>query len=445
LADPNFIPPALRYDANTAANASMNQIPPSLRGDPDTIERESRNFIPESLRTEADKRMAMDRIAAIEQGAQPKPRQMGLSSAPMTNEERIAGFKAALEGKTPTTKPSESAPAVAPAVAPAPAGIKPAAPAAAPAPSGIKVAAPGQGNINPAPSDKIMPTAGIKIPGLEEPAADPYSKMSIEEIAAKKLAFLGPDVRKEERAGLMAERASAKDEARRAQSLRMAEFFAAWGSTPGSTINAGLTALKAKLPDIITDSREEAKIRRAINKDIAALDRADRLEKSGAWDEAAKIKQDQSKNAYNVWGKKIDFASARMSDASRIEAAKIGAESRVEAAGSRANSGGFKTVQDAENALDKHLTEGNKIGSQYSTDKAIVKARKADYEAGKLDPDKKRTYEDSLANVTKFQNREKELRDNVEFFKKNKGMTTTSSGSSSGSSGVDLNSFWSQK
>jgi soluble cytochrome b562 len=225
----------------------------------------------------------------------------------------------------------------------------------------------------------------------------------------------------------------------------MAEFFAAWGSTPGSTINAGLTALKAKLPDIINDSREEAKIRRAINKDIAALDKADRLEKSGAWDEAAKIKQDQSKNAYNVWGKKVDYLSARESDASRIKAAQIGAESRVEAAGSRASGGGFKTVQDAENALDKHIAEGNKIGSQYSTDKAIVKARKADYEAGKLDADKKKRYEDSLREVQKFETREKELRDNVNFFKQNKGMTTTSSGSSSGSSGVDLNSFWSQK
>ena len=197
-------------------------------------------------------------------------------------------------------------------------------------PSGIKEAAPADNkNFSIKPNTSIVPNiGGIKGPtnlpaGLEEPSADPYSKMSIEEIAAKKLAFLGGDVRKEERAGLMAERASAKDEARRAQSLRMAEFFAAWGSTPGSTINAGLSALKTKLPDIITDSREEAKIRRAINKDIAALDKADRLEKSGAWDEAAKIKQDQAKNAYNVWGKKIDYLSARESDQSRITAAQI--------------------------------------------------------------------------------------------------------------------------
>jgi hypothetical protein len=426
------------------------------------------NEIPENLRYDPEK------IATQDQLIKDVGSQLNRTPAPVLTKDaggqgitedvlrRIANRDfSGIAGVTPNTT-AAPAPAAAPKeLPPPPANVKvdekgradaakqgpnvAAAPAAAPAPAGIKVAAPGQGNISPAPSDKIMPTAGIKIPGLEEPAADPYSKMSIEEIAAKKLAFLGGDVRKEERAGLMAERANAKDEARRAQSLRMAEFFAAWGSTPGSTITAGLTALKNKLPDIITDSREEAKIRRAINKDIAALDKADRLEKSGAWDEAAKIKQDQSKNAYNVWGKKVDFASARMSDDAKIRAAQIGAESRVEAAGSRASGGGFKTIQEAENALDKHLKEGNEVGKTYSTSKAIVKARKADYEAGKLDDDKKRRYEDSLREVEKFESREKELRDNVEFFKKNKGMPTTSSGSSSGSSGVDLNSFWSQK
>jgi hypothetical protein len=235
---------------------------------------------------------------------------------------------------TATAKPTEAAPA--PVVKPveaAPADTKKGSDTGA----GIKTAAPSTG-IGIKPNTGIVPNiGGIKGPtnlpaGLEEPSADPYAKMSIDEIAAKKLAFLGGDVRKEERAGLMAERASAKDEARRAQSMRMAEFFAAWGSTPGSTITAGLTALKTKLPDIITDGREEAKIRRAINKDIAALDKADRLEKSGAWDEAAKIKQDQAKNAYNLWGKKVDYLSARESDQTRanatIRAAEIGREGR---------------------------------------------------------------------------------------------------------------------
>jgi hypothetical protein len=366
-----------------------------------------------------------------------------LPNAPSSLEK---GIKAAKQPKSEVATPelveippttTTAAPAVAPAPATPPAGIKAAAPVSAPAAPVVPAAAP----------------VGAKTPGssiatefgLQRPAEDPYEKMSISEVAKEKLAFLGPDVRKEERAGLMAERANAKDEARRAQSLRFAEFFADWGSRPGSTIAAGLTALREKVPSLVTDARKEAEIRRAINKDIAGLDKADRLEKAGAWDEAAKLKNNLGKDGRKTYGDELNFLSARLSDKSREKVAAIGAESRVEAAGSRASGGGFKTVQDAENALDKHLAEGNKIGSQYSTDKAIVKARKADYEAGKLDADKKKRYEDSLREVQKFETREKELRDNVEFFKKNKGMTTASSGSSSGSSGVDLNSFWSQK
>ena len=80
---------------------------------------------------------------------------------------------------------------------------------------------------------------------------------------------------------LMAERANAKDEARRTTALRMAEFFGAWGSTPGNTIVAGLNAIKNKMPDFVTDIKEESKMRRQIDKDIAELDKLDRDEKNG--------------------------------------------------------------------------------------------------------------------------------------------------------------------
>jgi hypothetical protein len=229
--------------------------------------------------------------------------------------------------KVDSNKPTEAAPVKADAPTAKPSAAKP---AAAPAlnPTSIVAAKP------------ASPTAGTKTPGgsiaaeygLERPADDPYEKMSISEIAKEKLAFLGPDVRKEERAGLMAERANAKDEARRAQSLRFAEFFADWGSRPGSTIAAGLTALKEKIPSIVTDSREEAKIRRAINKDIAGLDKADRLEKAGAWDEAAKLKNELGKNGRKNYGDELNFLSARLSDQSRassaIKVAEIGREGR---------------------------------------------------------------------------------------------------------------------
>ena len=265
-----------------------------------------------------------------------------------------------LSAPPPTVSTAAPAPAApAPAPAPAPAGIKAAAPAAPAVAPNVKAAPP------------VAP--GSLPANLEEPAADPYAKMSIEEIAAKKLGFLGGDVRKEERAGLMAERANAREEARRAQSLRMAEFFAAWGSTPGSTITAGLNALKSKLPDIITDSREEAKVRRAINKDIAELDKADRLEKSGAWDEAAKIKQNQSKDAYNVWGKKVDFFSNRMSDETKIRAAQIGADART-------------TGKDDTATLQGRLNSANDNVRKWESDNSSL-IRRANRANPKNDPD----------------------------------------------------------
>jgi hypothetical protein len=322
----------------------------------------------------------------------------------------------------------DSKPAVA---APAPAGIKPAAvPGAAPA---------------VATTDAKTPGSSIAAEfGLQRPAEDPYAKMSTSEIAKEKLAFLGGDVRKEERAGLMAERANAKDEARRTSYLRMAEFFAAWGSTPGSTIVAGLKALQEKVPGIVADARKEAEIRRAINKDIAGLDKVDRLEKAGAWDKAAELKSKLSQNGQKTYGQELAFLSARLTDRSKEKIAATAAASRVDAAGSK-GSGGYKTIQEAENALSKHFKDNNEPGSTYLGAKTNVVNRKADYEAGKLDEKAKARYEDSLEKVKEYETRQKELKANVEFFKKNKGMTTASLDSSSESSGVDLNSYWNKK
>jgi hypothetical protein len=183
-----------------------------------------------------------------------------------------------------------------------------------------------------APSNKIMPTAEVKggnAPFGLEPPVDPDAGKTIEQLIAQKTAYMGPNAGAEQnRANLMAERANSKDEARRAQSLRMAEFFGAWGSTPGNTIVAGLNALKNKIPDFISDMKEESKIRKAIDKDIAELDKIDRLEKAGNFDDAAKRKDKLSKEAYDVWGKKIDYLSARESDKSRERAASISASAR---------------------------------------------------------------------------------------------------------------------
>jgi hypothetical protein len=248
------------------------------------------------------------------------------------------------------------------------------------------------------PAAPAAPT-GTKIPpgssiaaeyGLQRPADSPYEKMSISEIAKEKLAFLGPDVRKEERAGLMAERANAKDEARRAQSLRFAEFFADWGSRPGSTIAAGLAALKEKVPSIVSDSRKEAEIRRAINKDIAGLDKADRLEKAGAWDEAAKLKNELGKDGRINYGNELNFLSARLSDKSRERVAQIGQTGKEGATNT-------KDLRFYETEIGKLDTKYNELtagkDTPYVRDQNYINRNKGKAEKGELSDTQKRIYD----------------------------------------------------
>jgi hypothetical protein len=319
------------------------------------------------------------------------------------------------------TKPEEVTPELvelsAPTSAvPAPAGIKPEAkpetkPEAKPeGKAGIKAAAPAAAPVVPAAAPVGDKTLGNSIAaefGLQRPAEDPQAKMSIEEIAAKKLAFLGPDVRKEERAGLMAERASAKDEARRTMSLRMAEFFADWGSRPGSAIVAGLNALKEKVPSIISDSRKEAEIRRAINKDIAGLDKADRLEKAGAWDKAAELKSKLSETGLNTYGKELTFLSARLSDKSRERVAQIGQTGKEGATNNR----DLRFYETELGKLDKQYTELTAgKNSDYIVNKNIITNAKNKIEKGDASPALKARYDAAVEQNAKIDNEYKTKR-----------------------------------
>ena len=153
---------------------------------------------------------------------------------------------------------------------------------------------------------------------------DPDAGKTIAQIAAEKAAYLGPNVGAQEaRAKLMSERANAADEARRASALRMAEFFGAWGSTPGNTIVAGLNALKNKVPDLISDMKEETKIRRQIDKDISEIEKIERLEKAGNYDEAAKRKSELGKNALQKYGYDVKAYSDAQQTSAYLKAAQI--------------------------------------------------------------------------------------------------------------------------
>ena len=129
-----------------------------------------------------------------------------------------------------------------------------------------------------------------------------------------------------QRAEMMAERANLGEEKERQKYLRMAEFFASWGSTPGPVLVAGLNAMQKTVPNIISDEKEQKKARREIDKSIADLDNATRLETRGEVDAAMalKLKAAEDMKALNV--KFIDYQSRRESDQSSAAASKYSAD-----------------------------------------------------------------------------------------------------------------------
>ena len=174
-----------------------------------------------------------------------------------------------------------------PAVAPVPAPAPVVAPAPVATPAGILQADP-----------RMMPAMPVEKTQeeLEKGAEARVKAANIDQNSA------------EARKSLMAERANAADEARRVTNLRMAEFFGAWGSTPGNTIVAGLNALKNKIPDFVTDIREATKIRKGIDKDIADLDKLDREEKKGIKKDYFAEQQKIADRAEKSWGTKYNGA-----------------------------------------------------------------------------------------------------------------------------------------
>jgi hypothetical protein len=148
----------------------------------------------------------------------------------------------------------------------------------------------GAGLVPKAPAQPAAPPTGINtlqtaLDQYKTKSERPLSELMAEKQAAyKELGVGAPGV--EQRTKLMAERANAEDEANRNRWMRAAQFFSKWGSTPGATLVAGMTAVRDSVPDMINDAKEAKKVRMEIDKTIAGLDEATRLEKKGLVDEA---------------------------------------------------------------------------------------------------------------------------------------------------------------
>jgi hypothetical protein len=277
--------------------------------------------------------------------------------AALTNPSAITAVPTA--GPAPVTRPAPAAP---PVVAQTPPVAAPtAAPVARPpAPAGIK-GAPAYPGLEPIPDTPehiaYRRQAEAANANANKTVAQYLADVKAEQVAAG----LEPENTgmKDYRARIMAERANLDDEAKRQKNLRIAEFFASWGSTPGATLVAGMTALKKTIPNLIEDEKERKKALREADKIIYDLDQAVRLEKKGDINAAAdrkqnaakiaepynatlaRLAQDKNRDALTAQGNEATFLSdtyranltaetSRASTAAQIAANKEAAEARKE-------------------------------------------------------------------------------------------------------------------
>jgi hypothetical protein len=181
----------------------------------------------------------------------------------------------------------------------------------------------------------------------------------LKEIQAEREAMgVGDNKAREElRSQQMAERANMKDEQERQRHMRLAEFFASWGSTPGPVLVAGMNALKQSIPGIVSDQKEAKKARREADKIIYDIDEATRLEKLGMIDKATALKQKAASHAEDYNKYLLSLQGQRESNERALEAAKIQAKAQTDSAAMRNASD--KSSSDAANRRADEATRNN--------------------------------------------------------------------------------------
>jgi uncharacterized protein YeeX (DUF496 family) len=369
-AEPNFV--------------ERNKVPEALRAPDYTVAKEKQLSSQDAAAAEQMKRdVQAQLLAQFPEGTAPAP-------AIPTNSILAAGPK-------PVPVPAGPAPA-----SPAPAQKAPAGAAPAPAPKAPVGTAPApKAPAGPAPDTTtkypdLMELAEANAKKLGVSLVDPNANKTVEQLyeeeRARKDKFLGVNPAIEARKKQMEEKANIADEVKRTQAMRMAEFFAMWGSTPGNTIVAGLNALKNKVPDFIADSKEASKMRREIDKSIAELDQVDYLEKSGDL-KGAEAKKLTAVNKAQTWAQDLSKSAvvvelAKLKEAGDINVANIKGGYDLKAAGmnragqregteiAKANEDYRRTQSDINNSrLKTEYVDMMKLAGREITDKTPESAR----------------------------------------------------------------------
>jgi len=293
---------------------------------------------------------------------------------------------------TPT--PIAAPPAAAPKPAPPPvAAPKPAPRAAAPTDKSIMAAAakfPAQSGVpggmaqqNPAPTAGIdtappVNAGAVSSTAMTAPEVDPFTaardalaKAQTEagkttediyksDLAAKKALGLDQnEAQQEYMKKVMAQKSNIAEDAEQRKYLRLAEFFASWGSTPGDTLVAGMSALKAKIPDMINDVKERRKAEADADKVIYELGQAKRQEDLGNWDKAESKKNKAAELAAklqeNLTTATASYEGHKITSAATVKAAEIGERSH-------------RYSSDSSKESSKYTADSSKEASKYTAD-----------------------------------------------------------------------------
>ena len=212
--------------------------------------------------------------------------------------------------------------------------------------------------VPPKPSPDIAQEAMRQRDIYSAQATRPTAEL-LKEIQAEREALgVGDNKPREElRAQQMAERANMADEKERQRHMRLAEFFASWGSTPGPVLVAGMNALKQSIPGIISDEKEAKKARKEADKIIYDIDEATRLEKLGMHKEAVARKEKAASHAEDYNKYLLSLQGQREGNEKALEVARIQAKAQTDAAGMR-NASDASTSAAANRRADE-LTRNN--------------------------------------------------------------------------------------
>lgn len=172
---------------------------------------------------------------------------------------------------------------------------------------------------------------------------------------------------------IMGELANKDAEEKRQTYLRMAEFFAHWGSTPGAPLAAGMKSLIATMPGYLEDKKDQEKLQRGLQESLFKLDQADRLEKMGMLKEAAALKHEASQFDQGMIKLQHEAVQNRLRDESQERIARLGIQGRERIA--------MLYGDDYEGRYANQTTRGERmVNMQLNADK--VKLKSLDAELG---------------------------------------------------------------